>query len=48
MSSAPPWLVALSPSPWRAMVSRVARAPGLFMSGASALRAVVSLWAWSA
>lgn len=35
-------------SPWCAMVSRVARAPGLFMSGASAARAWVSLWAWRA
>lgn len=35
-------------SPWRAMVSRVARAPGLFMSGLSVVRAWVSLWAWRA
>ena len=35
-------------SPWCAVVSRVARAPGLFMSGASVSRAWVSLWAWRA
>ena len=35
-------------SPCRAVVSRVARAPGLPMSGASAARAWVSLWAWRA
>lgn len=40
--------VAVSSSPCRAVVSRVARAPGLPMSGASAARAWVSLWAWRA
>ena len=39
---------AVAVSPWCAMVSRVARAPGLSMSGASAARAWVSLWAWRA
>lgn len=34
--------------PWCAVVSRVARAPVLPMSGASAARAWVSLWAWRA
>ena len=41
-------VVAVSSSPWCAMVSRVARAPGLPVSGASAARAWVSLWAWRA
>ena len=41
------WFAALSVA-WCAMVSRVARAPGLPMSGASAARAWVSLWAWRA
>lgn len=35
-------------SPWCAVVSRVARTLGLFMSGARTRRAVVSLWAWRA
>ena len=41
-------LVAVVVSPWLAMVSRVALTPGFPMSGASAERAVVSLWAWRA
>lgn len=44
---APPWFAAFSVA-WCAMVSRVARAPGLPASGASAARAWVSLWAWRA
>ena len=53
VSPAPLWfaalsVVAVSSSPCRAAVSRVARAPGLPMSGASAARAWVSLWAWRA
>ena len=40
--------VAVAVLPWCVVVSRVARAPGLFTSGASAARAWVSLWAWSA
>lgn len=35
-------------SPWCAMVSRVAFTPGFPVSGASAARAWVSLWAWRA
>lgn len=35
-------------SPWCAIVSRVAFTPGLSVSGASAARAWVSLWAWRA
>lgn len=48
LSLAPPWFAALSVLPWRAMVSRVARTPGFPVSGVSATRAVVSLWAWRA
>ena len=40
--------VAVSPSPWCAVVSRVAFTPGLPVSGASAVRAAWSLWAWRA
>ena len=40
--------VAVAVLPCRAVVSRVACAPGLPMSGASAARAWVSLWAWRA
>ena len=39
---------AVSPSPWCAMVSRVAFTPGFPVSGARIVRAVVSLWAWMA
>ena len=48
LSAAPLWFAVLSVSAWCAVVSRVAATPGLFMSGASAVRAVVSLWAWGA
>ena len=41
-------VVAVAPSPCRAMVSRVAFTPGFPVSGASARRACVSLWAWRA
>ena len=42
-AASPAWFVVRC-----AIVSRVALTPGLFMSGVSALRAVVSLWAWRA
>ena len=51
VSPAPRLFVAPVPvavSPWCAMVSRVARTPGLPVSGVSAARAWVSLWAWRA
>ena len=41
-------LVAVAAPAWRAVVSRVARAPGFLVSGARMRRAVVSLWAWRA
>lgn len=40
--------VAVAVLPWCAMVSRVARAPGFPVSGASVSRAAWSLWAWRA
>lgn len=40
--------VAVAVLPWCAMVSRVAFTPGFPVSGASARRAWVSLWAWRA
>ena len=50
VSPAPRLLVvsAVAVSPWCAMVSRVAFTPWFPVSGASAARAWVSLWAWRA